>query len=268
MKSLKVLVLAIVMTLSSCVSHQPRRGTDWSRANLIESLSNSTVALVSPIPHIDLTDGIRIEHRGYRSYCSGVFIDHVHILTAAHCVDDVNYRVRRKYRQEPEVIPEDVIIGPVGQRILFSTRQMFNDESMKITDSREATVVRYDLYKDLALLRVNGEQEEFSRESLHVLRNTSTLYAGQEVWAMGHPQDLMWNLTGGFISQVQARDRLIGRVSRTTTAVTLFVYFGNSGGPLIDERGNVIGIASLIRFDGNMSYFVNAMEINKFLRTN
>jgi putative serine protease PepD len=107
-----------------------------------------------------------------------------------------------------------------------------------------ATVIAQDKPSDLALLRITS-----SGVTLHPLKlaDSSRVEVGDGVDAIGNPFGLNWTLTTGVVSaldrEIQAPDGdAIKNVIQTDAALNP----GNSGGPLIDDSGAVIGINSQI----------------------
>jgi S1-C subfamily serine protease len=107
-----------------------------------------------------------------------------------------------------------------------------------------AIAVGTDPDTDLALLRVRGQGEE-----LHPLElgDSSTVQVGDPTIAIGNPFGLDRTLTTGVVSALQRRltapsGFTIDDVIQTDAALNP----GNSGGPLLDARGRVIGINSQI----------------------
>ena len=75
--------------------------------------------------------------------------------------------------------------------------------------------------------------------------NPDSVSVGDPVVAIGHPeQGGLWTLTTGTIStQIQNFDRIKGKnVFQTEASFNR----GNSGGPLIDQSGNMVGINTMI----------------------
>lgn len=107
-----------------------------------------------------------------------------------------------------------------------------------------ADVVGTDAYYDLAVLHVDPAQLPVPPLPLG---SAETLRVGQRVLAIGNPFGLDRTLTTGVIS---ALDRTIeGPDNRTITGIIqtdAAINKGNSGGPLLDSSGRVIGITSAI----------------------
>ena len=102
-----------------------------------------------------------------------------------------------------------------------------------------AEIVGADQDSDIALLKVD------ERMTPAVLGDSSKLKPCQSVYIMGHPADeLSFTMTSGIIS---ALGRTISFSDGTTLSMFQLdaaVNFGNSGGPVYNDRGEVIGITT------------------------
>jgi S1-C subfamily serine protease len=110
--------------------------------------------------------------------------------------------------------------------------------------TRQASVVATDPSHDLALLKISP-----NGLTLHPLSlaNSSATQVGDPAYAIGNPFGLNWTLTTGVVSalnrQIKAPDEAtISHVIQTDAALNP----GNSGGPLINASGAVIGVNSQI----------------------
>jgi putative serine protease PepD len=114
-------------------------------------------------------------------------------------------------------------------------------------DARAATLVGEEANSDLALIRVNPSGLGLKPLTL---ASSSTVQVGDSVYAIGNPYGLSETLTRGIVSalgrEISAPDgaRITGAI-QTDAALNP----GNSGGPLLDEQGQVIGVNSQIASD-------------------
>ena len=126
-----------------------------------------------------------------------------------------------------------------------SVRVVFTNNS-----SVEATVVGSDKYADIAVLTVDSK----NILSVAQLGNNSSSRIGDTVFAVGAPIDssaYSWTVTRGILS---GKDRMV-EVSLSNSSVSDWVMSvlqtdaainsGNSGGPLSNSNGEVIGITSM-----------------------
>lgn len=103
---------------------------------------------------------------------------------------------------------------------------------------RSARVLAYHQYHDLALLTV-----PHVRGPLLEIRDTDSLRAGELVFAFGHPLGVRDALAMGVVHGV-VRDRRSGSARWVVADVRLAP--GNSGGPLVDAEGWLVGINSMV----------------------
>ena len=120
------------------------------------------------------------------------------------------------------------------------------DISVTLSDGNEvtATVVNYDQEKDLAMIKL---KEGTKVPAVAELGDSDELYPGAEVIAIGTPlsKNLAYTLTKGVIS---GNDRTIQTDSGTSVHLLqtdAAINSGNSGGPLVNTKGQVIGINSM-----------------------
>ena len=109
---------------------------------------------------------------------------------------------------------------------------------------RDARLVGADPSNDLAVLEVAAGSEDPRPLELG---NSDALEVGRFVVAIGHPFGLDQTLTTGVVSGlgrvIESPDRgFIGEIIQTDAAINQ----GNSGGPLLDLDGRVVGVNSAI----------------------
>ena len=113
---------------------------------------------------------------------------------------------------------------------------------VKLSDGRSlrARVIGADPDTDIALIKVDGQQ------GLPVapIGDSSTLRMGEWVCAIGNPLGYEHTVTVGVVSYLGRKlfDASLDNYIQTDAAIN----FGNSGGPLINSRGEVIGINAAI----------------------
>ncbi|MGE0862714.1 MAG: trypsin-like peptidase domain-containing protein [Vicinamibacterales bacterium] len=129
--------------------------------------------------------------------------------------------------------------------------------TVKLADGRSlrATVVGADPDTDIALLKVEGPAP-FPHAALG---DSSRLRVGEWVCAIGNPLAYEHTVTVGVVSFMGRKlfDASLDDYIQTDAAIS----FGNSGGPLINGRGQVIGINSAISRQANNIGF--AIPINQ-----
>jgi putative serine protease PepD len=137
-----------------------------------------------------------------------------------------------------------VVRGATSIRVSFS-----NNERIK------AKVVGVDPSTDLAVLKVDVKSRAL--RSLP-LGNSDTVRVGDEVIAIGNPFGLDRSVTSGIVSAVQRRIEAPNQLSIEHVIQTdAALNHGNSGGPLLDAGGDVIGVNAQIEtgssaIDGNV----------------
>jgi len=108
-----------------------------------------------------------------------------------------------------------------------------------------ASVVGMDIYSDIAVIKVDPEVT-----TLHpvVLGASSDLTVGDPVAAMGNPFGLSDTLTAGIVSSLErTMDAAGGYVIIDIIQIDAAVNPGNSGGPLVNIKGQVVGVNTAIQ---------------------
>jgi putative serine protease PepD len=113
--------------------------------------------------------------------------------------------------------------------------------------SKAATLVGADANSDLALIKV--DPSGLGLKSLK-LASSSSLEVGDSVYAIGNPYGLDETLTKGIVSalgrEIEAPN---GAPIKNAIQTDAALNPGNSGGPLLDAQGEVIGVNSQIASD-------------------
>ena len=151
---------------------------------------------------------VSIQSRGQRSYSGGtgvILTQDGYILTNAH-----------------------VIEGSLGVEV-----QLWNNHSY------EAELVGYDFAEDLAVLKIDAERLVPAR-----FGDSELLRPGDAVAAVGDPLGYSGSISEGIISGLD-RDMEVDGVTMDLIQTSAPINFGNSGGALLNDRGQVIGITTI-----------------------
>jgi S1-C subfamily serine protease len=133
-----------------------------------------------------------------------------------------------------------------NQQVIVTNNHVINSgTNITVTfadsSSYSATVLGADAYADLAVLKVNSMPNNVPSLTLG---KSSELTVGESVIAVGSPYGLSGTLTTGIISAlgraITVNNRTIPDIIQTSTEINS----GNSGGPLINLQGQVVGITT------------------------
>jgi serine protease Do len=130
-----------------------------------------------------------------------------------------------------------VVEGATEIRVRLSTMD-------ELAEGLPARIVGRDELTDTALIQL----EELPAEELPVARfgDSSQLAPGDWVMAIGNPFNLSNTVTVGIVSMVGRQVRVLPNRSGDFIQTDAAINQGNSGGPLLNIRGEVVGINSMI----------------------
>jgi len=138
-----------------------------------------------------------------------------------------------------------VIIAPDGY-ILTNNHVVQGAEGLSVTlqdgTIHEAVLIGTDPATDLAVIRAGGSDLPYA-----VLGDSAKLKVGQLVIAIGNPFGFNSTVSTGVVSALgRALRSREGRLIENIIQHTAPLNPGNSGGPLVDSRGRVVGINTAI----------------------
>jgi len=128
----------------------------------------------------------------------------------------------------------------------------------------DASIVGLDMISDIALLKIDGDKFQYCN-----LGDSDDVKVGEWAIALGNPRNLISNVqyqpiaSAGIISAVNADfnlDTQTGKLLDNMIQTDASLNPGNSGGPLIDSNGSVIGINTFTKSDSENLGF--AIPIN------
>ena len=199
----------------------PASGRDFNPKKIYQETSKAVVLIAA----FELGDNDASTGTGSIIQSDGL------VLTNAHLI--FNPERNRPYSEIRIFLKPDRLTG-----------NMKNDTSRKF----KARLVQYSNELDLALLKIQ-KNHSLNRLPFLELSNLREISIGDPVLAIGHPeQGGFWTLTTGTISSlIENFQNIPGKdVFQTETSINR----GNSGGPLIDMYGDIVGINSMIARQG------------------
>jgi serine protease Do len=209
-----------LITFSLCFTG-PASGRDFDPKRIYEETSKAVVLISA------FNSGQRFASNGTGSIISKDGL----ILTNAHVIFN-----------DEKSKPFDAI------RVFLKPDRVTGNLKKDTSRKFKATLLHYSNRLDLAILKIQEPQYSYSLPLLE-LSDLSKTSIGDPVLAIGHPeQGGLWTLTTGTISSlIEDFEGTRGKdVFQTETSINK----GNSGGPLIDQYGHMVGINSMIARKG------------------
>lgn len=151
----------------------------------------------------------------------------------------------------------------VGENCLVTNAHVLNNPNNIILttyagETHSAYLVGYDQDKDIAVLGVND-----AKFTPLTITDYKSLNTGDDVYAIGAPKSMAYTLTKGVIS---AKEREIGNYTYIQTDAA--INEGNSGGPLLNDEGNAIGINTLKMSDSEgIGLAIPMTVVSEFLKS-
>jgi serine protease Do len=132
---------------------------------------------------------------------------------------------------------------------------VYKQESIKLIyydkddwQTYDVEVIGTDPLADLALLKVLGKEEKIPY--LKFAPDMKNIPAGTEVFALGHPMGMVWTVTKGIVS---SNARFMRHPYIKALQTDAAINKGNSGGPLMNMRGEIVGINAMMMSRTNQS---------------
>lgn len=168
----------------------------------------------------------------YASQGSGFFIKPGVVITNFHVVDDLNGEIEVEFWSGSESKHFGI-----------------------------AEVVAYDEDSDLAILDVPAARN-IGVQTLSLINENETVEIGETVYALGNPEGLERTFSPGIVSaQIRSSDKL-ARVQ-----ISAPISHGSSGGPIINSKGKVIGVAVSTMEEGqNLNFAVPAALVYSIMK--
>ena len=227
-----VVVSTITDGSATTASAPPLLGNGFDPARIYASRSPGVVTIYSYF-----ANGQRAQGSGFVVSAEG------HVLTNSHVVTDSGTNGGEATRAE-----RVYVVFADGDRI-------------------PGSIVGWDLFNDTGVVKVDPEDHAVAPVPLG---DSSRVVVGQPVAAIGSPFGQESSLAVGVVSATERSIESLTSAYDVSDAIQVDapINHGNSGGPLLDARGRVIGINAQIRSDsGNAEGVGFAIPINSARRS-
>ncbi len=174
---------------------------------------------------------------------SVVVIDTVRVMAGPRVLDEWAFFPPPQYEAVGQ--GSGVIIDPQGY--ILTNSHVVDQASavrVKLSDGRvidDVQIIGADPVSDLAVLKINANGLIAAKWG-----DSDSLEVGDEVLAVGNPYGLARSVTAGIISAKERRVDVDHTGYRDFLQTDAAVNPGNSGGPLVNMRGEVVGINTAI----------------------
>jgi len=143
-------------------------------------------------------------------HCSGVYLGDGKVLTAGHCNRGEEHDVHVSTYGSDEVTPAQWV------KSTFKVGDTIPQEDLAVLKTEDLDI-------PAATVRCGG------------------LSVGTKVYAAGHPKNLSWTVTKGTVTTLVPREE---DSEGDWVQMDITIDQGNSGGPVFDRFGNLVGILS------------------------
>ena len=212
-KTYGLICFSIIIFLCTTNNISAAENNDVLKFETVIKNAKQSIVLLSTSPYKDPDTNLK-----QSGLCSGVVVNEVgHILTNFHCI----------YKQK-------------FIRVIYYDKDDWQ--------TYDVEVIGTDPLADLALLKVLGKEEKIPY--LKFAPDMKNIPAGTEVFALGHPMGMVWTVTKGIVS---SNARFMRHPYIKALQTDAAINKGNSGGPLMNMRGEIVGINAMMMSRTNQS---------------
>lgn len=164
------------------------------------------------------------------------------LFASTFCVSAIGFEAEKAY-ESVFVIYSGNSLGSgfaVGENCIVTNAHVIaNPQNITVVTyggtEYKASVLGINEWEDIAVLYVNGAKFPYLD-----IADLSKMKTGDDIYAIGAPKGMAYTLTKGGIS---AKERTVG--GQSYIQIDAPINEGNSGGPLLNDAGQVLGVNTL-----------------------
>ena len=251
MKKFLYLFLALILTLFIGIKTNSYFKSIETKINLLaSSVADETNSLNTVKSSVENTfQNLNFQKPNFVEVAKTTIDNVVHVKNSTNISNDFSLEdlIFGRRQQRPLIgTGSGVIISPDGY-IITNSHVVENADKIEITTNSnqtfDAELVGSDDQNDIALLKINSNEVL----SYATFGDSDSTQIGEWVLAVGNPFNLNSTVTAGIISAKSRNLDPSGRTTQSYIQTDAAVNPGNSGGALVNTKGELIGINTAIQ---------------------
>jgi len=133
-------------------------------------------------------------------------------------------------------------------------------------DYYQAEIINVSKKRDLAILKVPNLPLKIKPVKYGKFKNVKI---GEILFAIGHPEGLLWTFNSGMVSQIRPNYKWHYRNSRhgaNVIQIQVPINPGNSGGPLFNKNKELVGVNTFTAEGENLNFAIAIDDVLNFLK--
>ena len=157
-------------------------------------------------------------------------------------------------------ISDDLIV--TNWHVIEGNSRAIRISNINSKNSYYVKLLRYDIKNDLAILKISNSHKKYFKDKLKL--NLSLPNIGSKVFACGNPHGLQGTFSDGIVSAIQSPGT--SDLPANFIQITAPIAPGSSGGPLVNIKGEVIGVNTMVIDDvGSIGFAVPSKYIKNLI---
>lgn len=206
------------------------------------------VATLSYYRGVPTCKGLRFRNQLTISSCTGFLVKKDILVTAGHCITKYKQAIKNKSNQKCKNS-----IWAFDFKEENTNANSVSIDKTNIKKCKRIISARYDDNLDYAIIKLEASKED-SRKPLKLSFDHRDYAIGNRVMVIGHPSGLPMKVSEG--ARIHKTD-LHSFVSNLDT------FAGNSGSPIFNNYGEVIGILNSGETDYYFNNFLKCYDVNR-----